>query len=289
MEELRRRRLARLDVPTTCEAASPTGEQSAATPAVAAVEQAAAALQPRVATPVPVRAPPGQASVDDEERTCRICHGVGGLLFAPCRCRGTAQLVHVSCLAAWREVSTGTASFRACEVCGCVYTTRVESWAWVLESRVVLACVAVSLLLASVFLTGCLTELLGLNLPQRFYAACRWTPPWMHHWWTGLPFWLGRLLRREAQSCNNLVAGCIAVGVGGTVRAAWRSYREDARFFWRQAVPSILVTCASSGTSALRLFVCGGLVFGGVAVASDLKLYARKLLLRFGERVLPHN
>jgi len=194
----------------------------------------------------------------------------------------TARFVHVGCLAAWRTVSTGSASFHACEVCGHRYNTRVTSWAWLLESRLVLLGVTFAMLLSLVAQFGKLCCALDLDLPHRFYMLCRWTPPWLDA--SGARF--GAHLHRHAQSCDTAVAGAVIVGSIGAVRCAWKSYLQDSQFFWHQALPSLVVTCASSGTSALRLFVVGGLLFGGRDAGTDLHALARSILIRFGERVL---
>jgi len=64
---------------------------------------------------------------EEQNRTCRICmesspiETTSGrkLWVRPCRCRGTQEYVHLSCLNQWR--STSLAHSRSCAVCGTNY------------------------------------------------------------------------------------------------------------------------------------------------------------------------
>lgn len=83
---------------------------------------------PPTAVP-PTQAPPSAPVSAAEERQCRICLSgeedqESGRLFAPCRCTGTAQLVHVNCLQAWRSHSPDGQSYFRCGTC--LYEYRIE-------------------------------------------------------------------------------------------------------------------------------------------------------------------
>jgi len=58
-----------------------------------------------------------EVDMDRNERACRHCHEPGGDLIAPCRCTGSIQWVHRSCLDTWRSVSPNPKSFTECDVC----------------------------------------------------------------------------------------------------------------------------------------------------------------------------
>ncbi|TVU34413.1 hypothetical protein EJB05_16245 [Eragrostis curvula] len=77
---------------------------------------------------------PPKAVVDEEIKTgsaatCRIClessSGPGSELISPCKCKGTQQFVHRSCLDHWRAVKEGTA-FSHCSECKAQYHLRVQ-------------------------------------------------------------------------------------------------------------------------------------------------------------------
>lgn len=78
---------------------------------------------------VPEAAPGAPDTAQGAERQCRICLSGdededSGRLFAPCRCTGSAQLVHVSCLESWRSHATQRQSYFRCDTCK--YDYRIE-------------------------------------------------------------------------------------------------------------------------------------------------------------------
>lgn len=244
-------------------------------------------------TPAPPSAPPQEPAAPHnaaapQERECRICHGGPelGVLFSPCRCRGTSRFVHVSCLAAWRTVSLGRASFHACDVCGFRYSTRRASWAHYLEWRspvLLLAAALVGLLVVAA--AAVVYVATGARLAGLFYRHVRWVPPWYGGWLSG---WFRSVARfaPPAAQLDALVAGMVVCGVAGTALSAARRYRRDPQAFWQAVVPAVGTAFVTAGTPALRIFVVGGLCWGFAALAHALKLKAKTILTRFGEIVL---
>jgi len=281
VEELRRRRLARLSIcgrpPVEEPLRRETEQQCISAARLLAVHGPAAAAL--VQTQHTSRTPA------EEVPQCRICHGGTelGLLFSPCRCRGTTRFVHPRCLASWRTISSGSSSFASCDVCGYLYHTHRAAWAPLLESRRIQFFLAVAMTMAAIALLGCACSFLQLDVEGQFYRAVFWHPPWRAHY--SAPR-LQSVLARWAASCDTAVAGGVLVGVAGSVWASWRSYRAEQNFFIRHGLPSIVMTFFSSGTPALRIFVSGGIVYGVVRVHAEMQTLAKAILTRFGERVL---
>lgn len=68
-----------------------------------------------------------RSSINSNRPICRICQFPSNKeeLMSPCKCAGTMQHVHISCLVRWLEVSTTRKLLKApkCEVCGYQYRT----------------------------------------------------------------------------------------------------------------------------------------------------------------------
>jgi hypothetical protein len=306
--ELRRRRLAHLEQRDDDEERRRDAAQAArlgaflgpAALAYATNAQAAPNTGPE-AQPAPIAPatrssvqPARQPSVPPEpaapaERVCRICFGgpEAGVLFSPCRCRGTSRFVHVSCLAAWRTISVGRSSFHACDVCGFRYNTRRASWAPYLELQspaLVLAALMLSLLVVAVSALAHVFQMWsGTNLSLLFYLNVRWLPPWHGGW---LHQWFQPATARRVSQLDALVSGVVLCGVAGTALSALRRYRRDPQAFWSVVAPAVGSAFLSAGTPALRIFVVGGLSWGFAAMAHSLKVQSRRLITRCGEIVL---
>ena len=260
---------------------TPGPQQPAAAVASAQAEPAVAAAAP------PPRAPPPERTILDNEAfaepICRICHGGAelGRLFSPCRCRGTSRFVHPACLAAWRTISEGRESFYVCDVCGFRYNVRRAAWAGVLESRALLLGATAVLLLAAVAAVGLACRVATLRIHLHFYRVVQWLPPWYnsarHRLWHA---------SRVRDSLDGLVSGAVLCGLMGTIAATHAAWREDPQSFWQRALPSIVMSFASSGTPLLRMFVAGGLYYGYAEAARAAGICAKQVLTRFGERVL---
>lgn len=59
------------------------------------------------------------------DKTCRICldNEDQNLMISPCRCNGSMQFVHTSCLNEWRSQSYNSDK---CTICNQYYTIRYE-------------------------------------------------------------------------------------------------------------------------------------------------------------------
>ena len=264
---------------------TPVPQQSAAAVASAQAEPVAAAADPPREPAMAAAVPPRQP-LDNEafaEPICRICHGGAelGRLFSPCRCRGTSRFVHPACLAAWRTISEGRESFYVCDVCGFRYNVRRAAWAGVLESRALLLGATAVLLVAAVSAVGLACRIATLRIHLHFYRVVQWLPPWYNssrHW-----LWHASRVR---DTLDGLVSGAVLCGLVGTIAAAHAAWREDPQSFWQRALPSIVMSFASSGTPLLRMFVAGGLYYGYAEAARAAGICAKQVLTRFGERVL---
>jgi len=242
--------------------------------------------EPRLSTPTPTpvaQQPP--ADTAPAERECRICHGGPelGVLFSPCRCRGTSRFVHVSCLAAWRTISLGRSSFHACDVCGFRYSTRRAKWAHYLEWETPVMMLAATLVVLLVMCAALIAHVTtGARIAALFYKHVRWVPPgyggWLYSWF--------RPLSRFTSMLDAAVAGIVICGVAGTALSAARRYRRDPQAFWQAVAPTVGMAFLTSGTPALRIFVAGGLCWGFAALAHALKIKAKSAITRFGEIVL---
>jgi hypothetical protein len=199
-------------------------------------------------------------------------------------CRGTASFVHVSCLAQWRTLSVGRASFHACDVCGYRYAKRRASFASVLEWETPVWILAALLMSALVATVAAACSLSGLQLHMHFYRNVMWVPPWHGGW---LSAWMPRWLTQGAAAhLDTLVSGLVVCGCGGTLASALRQYRRDEARFWQAVAPAVSTAFLTAGTPALRVFVVGGLGWGIAWAAHALKLKARDIMTRFGEHVL---
>ena len=300
--ELRRRRLAHLEQRDD-DAEERRGDAAQAARLAAFLGPAALAYATNTAQAAPTTgpeaqpAPPPTAPRSNEppepaaptERVCRICFGgpEAGVLFSPCRCRGTSRFVHVNCLAAWRTISVGRSSFHACDVCGFRYSTRRASWAPYLELQspaLVLAALMLSCLVVAVSALAHLFQRWGsINISLHFYLNVHWLPPWHGGW---LHQWFQPATARRVAQFDALVSGIVLCGVAGTSLSALRRYRRDPQAFWSVVAPAVGSAFLSAGTPALRIFVVGGLSWGFFAMAHSLKIQSRRLITRCGEIVL---
>lgn len=298
--ELRRRRLAHLEQrPAAADEDAEERRRDAAQaarlaaflgPAALAFATNAASTQPTPeAQPAPPPSAPGGSEPPEAaaptERVCRICFGGQdlGVLFSPCRCRGTSRFVHVNCLAAWRTISVGRSSFHACDVCGFRYSTRRCWWAPYLELQSPALVLAALMLGSLVVFVAALAHWSGANIHLHFYIAVRWLPPWHGGW---LRQWFQAATARRMAQLDALVAGVVLCGVAGTAMSALRRYRRDPQAFWNVVAPAVGSAFLSAGTPALRVFVVGGLAWGFAFAAHSLKLKARQLITAAGEIVL---
>ena len=58
---------------------------------------------------------------------CRICFEIETYddpFISPCRCKGTSQYVHESCLNTWRNFNRNSTAWERCMECGEEYTLR---------------------------------------------------------------------------------------------------------------------------------------------------------------------
>jgi hypothetical protein len=184
-------------------------------------------------------------------------------------------------LAAWRTISEGRESFYVCDICGFRYNVRRAAWAGVLESRALLLSATAVLLLAAVSAVGLACRGASLPVHLHFYSLVQWLPPWYNS--ARHRFWHSRPLQR---SLDALVSGGVLCGLMGTIAAAYAAWREDPQYFWQRALPSIVMSFASSGTPLLRMLVAGGLYYGYAEAARAAGICAKQVLTRFGERVL---
>lgn len=106
-------------------------------------------------------------------RFCRICLegevDACDRLLSPCRCKGTVQYVHASCLDRWRVFSTRMHSAVRCDQCATEYRFKPTVWMRVLTSRALLFAASVVLFLVAVWLTGLLGgQMMGRYQPELF-------------------------------------------------------------------------------------------------------------------------
>ena len=102
-------------------AASPIMQPSMATGDMPVVGSAAA---PIMAAPVAV--PPMTLATAQPMEQCRVCHGIGGELIAPCLCDGAQKFLHRKCLDQYRAVMRNTSAFTHCEQCSFEYWLQIR-------------------------------------------------------------------------------------------------------------------------------------------------------------------
>ena len=68
---------------------------------------------------------------DVEKFQCRICFDdTEEKLITPCKCTGTSQYVHMSCLQKWRNIQYNTGDISKCEICNYTYKTIKKKPYW---------------------------------------------------------------------------------------------------------------------------------------------------------------
>jgi len=66
---------------------------------------------------------------DNDISECRICFDIETFddpFISPCRCKGTSQYVHKSCLYSWRHFNRDSVAWTQCMECGTDYTIRYK-------------------------------------------------------------------------------------------------------------------------------------------------------------------
>lgn len=115
----------------------------------------------------------GEACAPSAGAVCRICLesecAPGDRLLSPCRCRGTMQSVHASCLDRWRMLARHSHSVVGCDQCGAEYRF-ASTWGMrVLASRAAVWAATVLVFAAAVVLAGALgSALMRKNQPGLF-------------------------------------------------------------------------------------------------------------------------
>ncbi|GAA5952045.1 hypothetical protein JCM10213_005348 [Rhodosporidiobolus nylandii] len=102
---------------------------------------------PAPPTQDPAASPP--SAQHDDSPACRIClEGPDdslARLLVPCRCSGTARLVHEHCLNSWRN--SHPAGFDKCTMCGAAYRFRKTRWTELAASRAWMHLISLAVLL----------------------------------------------------------------------------------------------------------------------------------------------
>ena len=170
-------------------------------------------------------------------------------------------------------------------MCRFTYVVRREKWANALDSRVVLLSMTWFLVLSILsgtalvffYMQPVMQQATGYSPAVFCYTTLQWLPPWWEPLSAGAPHQL---------ALDSLVAACAAWGLVGFALAARARLRLDPQAFWNHAVPSLFFSFCTSGTPILRFLLLGGLAVGGIAVFSEVRHTAKRLLFHFGERIM---
>ena len=220
--------------------------------------------------PHSVRAPPASQplratrSGDAPARTCRICMGEDETeerLFRPCDCRGTAGLVHLGCLNAWR--ATNPHAMRACAVCGFEYRLSRARFAGVLASHEFAQYASLACLVLLVLAVGTADALLD--------AA----------WWD----W-AEMERPASAPVRAAVVGVALVGGIGFASHLAQVLDVALRHGGASALVSLAAMTAVNGKRGLRLLALAGLATVFPLLRETVEAWVRRSTVRWGERVL---
>ncbi|GAB5368869.1 hypothetical protein AAMO2058_001356700 [Amorphochlora amoebiformis] len=130
-------------------------------------------------------ATPPEEDMNEEKQRCRICLGGRdeGQMFSPCLCRGSMQVVHVSCLNEWRRSSANPRSYYRCEQCHYEYQLRRAWFAELLLDDSVVKTFSVlaliGMMILSAFIALPVTYMLKVDLAEEMYRLCEWRPWWL--------------------------------------------------------------------------------------------------------------
>ena len=271
-----RTQLPPLDVPHTTQRATPAANPIAAIaprPALSLLPSRAdiAAAWDRAFPSASGEAAPAEAA--EEERVCRVCFcgEECGRLITPCRCRGSMRFVHAACLNEWRVSSANPRSFERCDQCGYAYRTqRTHIGLYLQSERVHSIATVVSLLLLF---------LLGIAVPGRperlLYSLLRWQPG------MSLPAHWGPY----ADAAVRGLATPAALGMAMSIQHARHRHRglPLEQQTWAAA---LVLSLASDGVLVARPLLVGGLVYFAAHLAAHVRLLSRRLLTKYGERVI---
>ena len=227
---------------------------------------------------------------------CRVCFcgEEAGPLIQPCRCRGSMRYVHASCLNEWRAVSANARSFTRCDQCGYAYRTERHPVAeWLQSERTVLGATALALALLVLLgalldacLLGRLHELLYSRWvlsfePKRWLVLSALTSPTFAAVARWMPFaWGAR--------CDALLVGLAFPGLLGFVEAARqaRAAHRGLPLEEQRWAAALVLSVAADGRLILRPLLLFGAFHFGRQLTAEVRRRARRLLTRFGERVL---
>jgi len=251
-----------------------TAERSATSPEP---PPAPAASAPALPTPPPARPlePPADAA-------CRICFGSAyengaGKLIAPCRCAGSSQYVHVTCLNEWRAHSANPRSFYRCDQCHYEYNVQRTEWAAVLESdrvvRLVTAMLLVSATLPAAMVLG------PLGVAQRFYRLVDFQPRLAHH--AGAT--IAHLWRWEADYLFAGLLGVASLGFGISLRDAYIQHRHMQQQSW---IVGLITAVASNDERIFRVFALLGYMHAIKVLYAHVQGFAKQMLTKFGTRIM---
>lgn len=266
--------------PAVVAAASPPPNQPTPPLAAAAPASAAASERSNAIARAWERAFPAQqqqeeqhpaAQEEEDERICRVCFcgEEAGRLFVPCRCRGSMKYVHPHCLNEWRTTSVNVRSYHYCDQCGYRYQTERTAIADFLQSEGVVWCVSL-LLVAAVAVAGSLLP----GRPERLlFTLLEWEPS-ARSWW-------GSTYER---ACVALMWPGV-VGAGYSMLDAYHRHR-GIPFGQQGWISALVLSFAANGKRISRVLVACGLLYFLGRLAGRLRLFARRLLTRFGEQIL---
>ena len=244
---------------------------AAAAPASAAASERSNAIARAWDRAFPQQQQQPAAQEEEDERICRVCFcgEEAGRLFVPCRCRGSMKYVHPHCLNEWRATSVNARSYTHCDQCGYRYQTERTAIADFLQSEVVVWCVSL-LLVVAVAVAGSLLP----GRPERLlFALLEWEPS-ARSWWGGA----------YERACVALMWPGV-LGAGYSMLDAYHQHRgiPVGQQGW---ISALVLSFAANGKRISRVLVACGLLYFLGRLAGRLRLFARRLLTRFGDQIL---
>lgn len=208
-----------------------------------------------------------------DEPKCRICF-MGEIqedrLFRPCLCRGSVGLVHTGCLNAWRERAENPELYFKCANCGYEYRIARASFARLLSSERFVTLVAGLHLISTIGLVSCLSLALFPQEASDFlFGVLEYDPPDVEY-----PF------------VRHVLFGMCCVGLVGFAIHLAELIEMIRSFGTVESAFALGLTLTANGGRGIRVFAACGLAVVFKLLFKSSERFSRRLLSRFGERVL---
>jgi hypothetical protein len=208
---------------------------------------------------------------EDQAGRCRICYSnetePPDRLFRPCLCRGSVGLVHVSCLNTWRERPNNPEAYFRCSSCGYQYQI----------SRTLVAALFSSDDFAKLFVVSIITILVLILsffslyvLPLEFNAwlfdTIEWSPP--------------------DNFLKHVIVGVLCIGLTGFIIHLSELMSVVRDHGSAEKLIGLGIALSANGQRGLRVFCACGLVVVIGLLYNRSQPISRRVLTRFGERIL---